>query len=113
MYTACSPSTAPDRHKLAEFTSRSDILFRGSRGVVDMSCDSWSRRGHGSNFRRVIDYKLNPTASHGQGSEEDRKGSVRQVLQARKVRLFPIAPLAITSTLHSGNKATEPVRHSS
>lgn len=32
----CSPSNAPERHTLAEFTSGSAILFRGSSGVVDM-----------------------------------------------------------------------------
>ena len=86
MYPTCSPSTAPERHKLAEFTSGSAILFRGSSGVLDMFSDSRSRLGHGSNFRKVIEHKLNPTVSHGQGAEKDRKGSVRQILQACKVR---------------------------
>ena len=53
MYQACSLSNAPERHKLAEFTSDPAILFRGNRGVLDgMCCDSRSRFGHGSNFQK-------------------------------------------------------------
>jgi hypothetical protein len=37
MCIVCSPNIAPERHKLAEVTSPSVIVFRGSSGVVNMN----------------------------------------------------------------------------
>jgi len=93
MHTTRSPSTAPERHKLAEFTSFSAILSRGSKGVVDMFRDTRSRRGHAGNFRKPIDQKPDLSVSHGQGSEKDWEGPVRQILQACKVSLLPLCLL--------------------
>lgn len=61
-------------------------------------------------FKSVIDHKLNLTASHGQGAEKDREGSVRQILQACKVRWLSLAFILLIPISDPGNKATELVR---
>jgi len=80
--------------------------------VLGMFRDSPGHAGHGSNFRKVIDldHKPNPPVSHGQGTEKNRKGSVRQILQTCKVRLLSLASVAVVPTFRPENKATEPVR---